>query len=160
MMSFKGVRLKIDTKLRQTGSKMKITSTWSTRAAVRAMANDASESAFTGIEVSRTESKPKERPCGYRIVVQLVVQEAKDGHDDMQEDVDAEKHLPAAFVDHPNLELLAKVLGFEGSFGGICQRPLKTLKPPPLGLVPLKVAGFIATVRGYVRVLIESVYSV
>lgn len=89
-----------------------------------------------------------------QVVLELVMEETKNGDKEMEEHPDTKEELPATLVDHPEVEFLHESLGANGSFGtGIGERTLETLQTPALSLVALEMGGR-ATV-GEVGMLVE-----
>jgi len=153
MMSFKGVRRSMEMKFLHTGSKMKATSTWRMRAAVRATAGrqvGAGGRAPRERKVSkirthvsgrrvRTEAISVQRPGVVQVVLELVVNEAKGKDEEVEEDPEKEKQATATLIDHPDIPLVDEPLGLvrllRGSGG--CVRALEGLQTPPFGPVSL-----------------------
>lgn len=52
----------------------------------------------------RTKCDSKSRPCCHQIVLGLVVDEAKNSDNEMEEDPDTEEELTASFINHPDIE--------------------------------------------------------
>jgi len=65
----------------------------------------------------RTESDTKCGSCIYRVVLELIIDETKDGDQQMEEDPDTEKYLPATLVNHPQVPFLTPALWLERDFG-------------------------------------------
>ena len=134
-------------KLRQTGSKIKITSTCRISAAERAMTGvQASHISSLCIHFRKEEKRTKRYSESFassgKVVLQLVVQCTKYSDKEMQENPNEEEDPPPSLVDHPEIPFLPESLGNVRRYFSACigVGPLKALKPPALGLVALKVA--------------------
>jgi hypothetical protein len=130
-------------KLRQTGRRMKMTSTCRTRAAARAMAADGTQRPRKGeSQDKRTESDAKSRTGGGEVILQVIIQKAKDRDEEVEEDPGGEKEALAALIDHPAVPFLPKCFGLvrsDGHRGGGGIESLETLKAATLRLVALQV---------------------
>lgn len=127
MTSFKGVRRMREIKLRQTGRRMKATSTWRQRAAVRAIAARAngqdgrlntkkalangSDKCWRGKRKVHTEGDTKDGTSGDRVVLELIIHEPKGNDETVKEDEYEEEDSPSTLVDHPVIPFLAPGLG-------------------------------------------------
>jgi hypothetical protein len=106
--SFNGVLRSTEMKFRQTGNRMKMASTWSTRAAARAIAER--ETAIESARVSRsgwsrnerTEGDAKGGSSGDEVVLQLVVQEAEPEDDQVEEQPDGIRDPSVAYSSKPS----------------------------------------------------------
>ena len=90
----------------------------------------------------RTESDAKSRTSGGEVILQVVVQKAKDCDEQVEEDPCREKEALAALIDHPVVPFLLKCFGLVGSdghWGGGGIESLKTLEAVTLHLVALEV---------------------
>jgi len=84
-----------------------MTSICRTRAAERAIAADGTQSLGKGLcQEGRTEGNAKRRAGGSEVILQLVVQKAKDSDEEVKEDPDEEKKALSTLVDHPAVPFL------------------------------------------------------
>lgn len=105
---------------------------------------------------TRTESDAEGFTGRIGVVLELIVEEAKDGNEEMEEDEDNEEHLAATVVDHPHVPALAEVLGLEGHLERRRgQTALQALQPTPLSLVALQVRGGVSSVKVQVGVVLH-----
>ena len=95
---------------------------------------------------TRRELTESDAECGTglgEVILQPIVQCAKDGNEKVEEDPDGEKEALSTLVDHPEVPFLLEGPGLVGSdgFGGGCVAPLESLETPALRLIALEVCG-------------------
>lgn len=86
------------------------------------------------------------------VILQPIVQHAKDANEEVEEDPDGEKEALSTLVDHPEVPLLLECSRFVGGhgLGSGHVGPLKSLETPALCLVALEMCGL-----GSVGIIIE-----
>ena len=105
---------------------------------------------------THTEAIPEEGTCGNQVILQLVVQEAENRDNDVEENEDTEEDLASTLVNHPDVHPLPPALDLGHGRRACSSRALDTLQTPALGLVALQMAGLIGRVRvRHVDMLVE-----
>ncbi len=94
-------------------------------------------------EEGRTVSDAERGTGSGEVILQVIIQKAKDGDEEVEEDPDGEKEALATFVDHPEVPFLLECFGLVGSYGlgGGCVGALEALEAPALRFVALEVCG-------------------
>lgn len=106
----------------------------------------------------RTISDAEDRTGTSQIVLELIVEEPKQRHKNMEQNEYRKEDLPPALVDQPQRNLLAPGVGgvaLAARCADVCQRTLQALQPPALGFVTLKMAWTLPCVRWHVWMLVH-----
>lgn len=112
--------------------------------------------------VTHTKSDAEERPGRHRVILELVMKEAKNRNEEVEDDPNGKEHLSTTFVNKPKIDLLTsshrRQRGLLGAPTGI--HTLQALQLPSLRFHTLKMTVLYISISGpttHVGMLLQAV---